>query len=331
VIPPDVSDVDCVIEADGRVFSFCIQDGIPYFMGEGSLQESAYTHMRRGSAILGQHIAVATGEPYVVSFYPTKDFQEQFQTERPKRGALVLFVSFLFCTILFSSYDYLLQREFHHSQAVLDAKRRFVRFISHEIRTPLNTVRLGMKLLEVELANFAKLLPVTSAADLALAISKTLKAWKQLADEIVESSESAVEVLNDLLNYDKIEIGTMKLEFSCMNVRELVSKTVAAMQVQAQQKGIHLELHFGCVHTATTAAGEPLPGIEEEQEDTADDRTVVGDTARMGQVLRNLISNALKFTSAEGQVSITGNYMHVLTHKCLKQLHHNCLLLVCLI
>jgi signal transduction histidine kinase len=302
VIPKDVSDIDCVIEADGKVFTFCIQDGIPVFVGEGALQESSYSDMRRSSsAILGQQIAVATGEPYVVSFYPTNAFQQQYQTERPKRGALVLFVSFLFCTILFGCYDFLRQREFDRNQAVLDTKRRFVRFISHEIRTPLNTVRLGMKLLEVEMGKFATALPSITAADVAGIVFATLSSWKQLADEIVESSESAVEVLNDLLNYDKIEIGTLKLELSYCNIRGLVERTVTAMQVQAHQKGIHLELNI------------PRPcevqADAEDEEEGLDERTVVGDISRMGQVLRNLISNALKFTPSDGQVSISGTYL----------------------
>jgi signal transduction histidine kinase len=312
VIPKDVSDIDCVIEVDGKVFTFCIQDGIPYFKGEGSRQESAYTYMRRRSAILGQHITVSTGEPYIVNFYPTRAFEQQYETNRPERGALVLFCSFAFCTILFGSYDLLLRREFDRNQAVLDTKRRFVRFISHEIRTPLNTVRLGMKLLEVEIGKLVSTLSSTPAASLAPLVLKTLETWKQLADEIVESSESAVEVLNDLLNYDKIEIGALKLELSYMNVRELVDRTVAAMQVQAQQKGITLELHCPCPKTAVMLFGVPDPDLEvggyddADDEDEVEDRTVVGDTARMGQVLRNLISNALKFTPSDGQVSISG-------------------------
>jgi hypothetical protein len=300
VIPADVSDIECVIEADGSVFSFCIEHGVPKFMGAWLEQDDEYVHMRRSSAILGERTAVATGDPYVVSFYPTKDFQEQYQTERPKRGALVLFVSFLFCTLLFCSYDFLRQREFDRNQAVLDTKRRFVRFISHEIRTPLNTVRLGMKLLEVEMAKFARSIGGIAVADLAPLIAATLQSWKVLADEIVESSESAVEVLNDLLNYDKIEIGTLKLELAYCNITGLVERTVTAMQVQAQQKGVALELRC---HIPLDSDSQP---DLEEGECGMDDRIVVGDTARMGQVLRNLISNALKFTPADGQVSVCG-------------------------
>jgi hypothetical protein len=319
IIPADVSDVDCVIEADGRFFTFCIEDGVPHFEGEGALQEDEYLHLRRSSAILGDHISVATGQPYVVSFYPTKVFRNQFKTEQPKRGALVLFFSFLFCTVLFCSYDFLRQREFDRNQAVLDTKRRFVRFISHEIRTPLNTVRLGMKLLEVEIANFAKLLPFTSAEDLAILISKTLMAWKDLADEVIESSESAVEVLNDLLNYDKIEIGTMKLDFSYFDIRGLLEKTVTAMQVQAQQKGVALELHCSIPHSSMANTRLPLPDIEEGVDEPTEDRTIVGDSARMGQVLRNLISNALKFTPAEGHVAISGTSTPGWLHCCCMQ------------
>jgi hypothetical protein len=307
VIPRDVSDVDCVVEADDRVFTFCIQDGVPHFIGEGSLQESEYSYLRRSSSILGEHITVATGKPYVVNFYPTKKFFYQFETERPERGATVLFVSFMFCTILFTCYDWLQQREFNRNQAVLDTKRRFVRFISHEIRTPLNTVRLGMKLLEMEMGKLADRVQMIATENLADLMRTSLVSWKHLADEIIESSESAVEVLNDLLNYDKIEIGALKLELGYFDIRDLVEKTTAAMQVQAQQKGVALELCRPVLRaTAEQAENSDAVDLEEGEAVLTDSRTVVGDTARMGQVLRNLISNALKFTPADGIVSLSG-------------------------
>jgi signal transduction histidine kinase len=222
-------------------------------------------------------------------------------------------------------YDRLTRREFDHNLAVLDTKRRFVRFISHEIRTPLNTVRLGMKLLEVEMAKFVSKLSKSSPKDLASLVKVTLASWKQLADEIIESSESAVEVLNDLLNYDKIEIGTMKLEFGYFDVRELLEKTTAAMQVQAQQKGINLELNCSWLRSFGALSGDSGDG--EQVDIRGEDRTVIGDSARMSQVVRNLISNALKFTPSNGQVSVSGealadliiltcSYVHPLSRHC---------------
>jgi signal transduction histidine kinase len=224
----------------------------------------------------------------------------------PLQSSLVLLCSFLFCVFLFGTYDFLRQREFDRNQAVLDTKRRFVRFISHEIRTPLNTVRLGMKLLEVEIGKLAKSIAVGSPADLITLVEAALLSYQHLADEIIESSESAVEVLNDLLNYDKIEVGTLKLDVCYFNVRDLVQKTVSAMQVQAQQKGITLDFS-SCAHCADGLGDSLPPDLEAGDVEGWRSWTIIGDNARIGQVLRNLISNALKFTPADREVSISCN------------------------
>jgi signal transduction histidine kinase len=160
-----------------------------------------------------------------------------------------------------------------------------------------------MKLLEVEMAKFAVAITSSSPANLISMVKAVLTIWKQLADEIVESSESAVEVLNDLLNYDKIEVGTLKLEFGVFPVCALVEKTVAAMQVQAQQKGITIELHhLAPILSSAITLGSSCSELEECREP----RVVIGDLVRMRQVLRNLISNALKFTPDGGSVSVSG-------------------------
>jgi signal transduction histidine kinase len=303
VIPQDVSGIDCVIESDAGAFTFRIVDGLPVFSGAGDLHEDRYTRYQAKSKLINAHVAISDSISYTLSFYPTQELEESFATSQPLNAAMYMLGIFLFCSALFAFYDRLTIREFDRNQAVLDTKRRFVRFISHEIRTPLNTVRLGMKLLEVEMTKFASSVASSTPANLITKVNAVLVVWKQLADEIVESSESAVEVLNDLLNYDKIEIGTMKLEFTYCDIRSLGERTVAAMQVQAQQKDI--TLRWDCTwlrglvdqdQSQSTLLASPL----------SDECTVIADPARMGQVLRNLISNALKFTPSDGKVTVTG-------------------------
>jgi signal transduction histidine kinase len=177
-------------------------------------------------------------------------------------------------------------------------KRRFVRFISHEIRTPLNTVCLGMKLLTVEMTKFARAVRANpDNGTLASQVTTTVKNWMLLADEIVASSVTAVEVLNDLLNYDKVEGGNLKLEFSYVDVGSVAQRVIMAMHVQAQQKDISL--------TVQDERSPNSPTYSSGASQLADFRVTVGDTYRLGQVLRNLVSNALKFTPACGKVLVT--------------------------
>jgi hypothetical protein len=310
VVPTELSALQCVIRTETAEFTFLIENGVPHFQGHGNLHDRHYSRLERSMHLLSHDVTLTESSTYTLSFYPTHEFEDDYHTALPVIGAVVMMAIFMFCSALFVSYDVLTQRRFDHNEAVLDTKRRFVRFISHEIRTPLNTVRLGMKLLEVEMAKFAVAIASSSPANLISKVKAVLTIWKQLADEIVESSESAVEVLNDLLNYDKIEVGTLKLEFGVFPVCALVEKTVAAMQVQAQQKGITIAFHQAAhvPSSSMTVVGSSLGEVEEGGGET---RVVVCDLARMRQVLRNLISNALKFTPEGGMIAVSGKFLNI--------------------
>ena len=298
IIPTSVGSLYCVVSTDFEIFTFLIEQGKPRVLGNGDLHDTKFSEYGMSAALLHPSVKVTESSSYTLTFYPTQDFADDYETDLPLIGALVLLFIFLFCSALFATYDVLMQRKFGRNQAVLDTKRRFVRFISHEIRTPLNIIALGMKLLDVEMDKVATSMRTKNPNEAQVIMKQSLRSWKHLAKEIVESSESAVEVLNDLLNYDKIEVGALKLEFTFFNMRDLVQRTVSMLQVQAQLKDINIQLLQGNpLETAGESHHEDLP---------LEDCMVVGDVARMGQVLRNLISNALKFTPSAGAVTVTG-------------------------
>jgi len=98
---------------------------------------------------------------------------------------------------------------------------------------------------------------------------------------IGQSGESLLAILNDILDLSKIEAGKLDLEEVEFDLEQLVMATHAAFVAVADGKGVELDLEI-----ALDAAG-----------------TYLGDTVRLRQVLSNLVSNALKFTSA-GRVAI---------------------------
>ena len=102
---------------------------------------------------------------------------------------------------------------------------------------------------------------------------------------ICESGKSLVTIINDILDFSKMEAGRLTLETTSFNLRELVGDVVRLMDGIARPKGLRLTLDYP----------ETLPHLLE------------GDPTRMRQVILNLMSNAVKFTSA-GSVclSITG-------------------------
>ena len=125
--------------------------------------------------------------------------------------------------MLFALYDYFLSRSAREHAVILATKRAFVRYISHEIRTPLNTVNIGLKVLMQELVGLPAFLAppspsspqhTVSAPHLSLShqFEEKQKELLDLVLEVEDSSDTAVGILNDLINYDKISMNNMLLE-----------------------------------------------------------------------------------------------------------------------
>ena len=141
------------------------------------------------------------------------------------------------------------------------AKSQFLASVSHEVRTPMNSV-LG----------FAQLLAMPQLRD-----DKRV----QYAQNILNSGNTLLSLLNDILDLSKVEAGKLELESIVFTVLPVVSDTCALFTETANDKGLQLESIW------QGPAGQ----------------CYLGDPYRLSQMLTNLISNAIKFT-AKGFVRI---------------------------
>lgn len=141
------------------------------------------------------------------------------------------------------------------------AKSQFMATMGHEIRTPLNAI-LGMS----EVLEFSEL------PEDALSSVKTIRS----------SGEALLEVINEILDYSKIEHGKLELEERAVDIRALAETTVSIIRGRADDHGNTVVLD--------------IP-------DSLDALYVRTDPTRLRQVLLNLLSNAVKFTS-KGTVTL---------------------------
>ncbi|WP_370089019.1 response regulator [Ekhidna sp.] len=210
----------------------------------------AYKRNRTGA----QYAFASTGivfmvAVYLISVYLTPVQENTFLT-------FIGFILFFFFQSLILSYRFAhsLRRAKDAAETASKAKTDFLSTISHEIRTPLNAV--------VGISHF-------------LINENPRKDQRESLESLQFSAEHLTALINDILDYNKLEAGSIEFEFTEVNLKTLSAKIIKAHSALAKEKGVSLLLE-----------------IDEKMHPL-----VMADQTRIYQVLNNLINNALKFTS----------------------------------
>ena len=162
--------------------------------------------------------------------------------------------------------------------STITSLRTFIRHLSHEVRTPMNVVQMNLEIISDKICNIKPRL--------------SFKDYEELIDmtnESVESSEVAVNVLNEILEVDKITQGLEKYEKVNINFGKFIEKTCRIFSGKAVTKKVILDY---------------------SQYKNYKNIIVNFDVNKVGMVLRNFISNALKFTNENDTIQVNINLIY---------------------
>jgi two-component system, sensor histidine kinase len=167
----------------------------------------------------------------------------------------VAYIAFFFLQSLVLSHrvSFVLNRAREQAEQGLIAKSDFLSTMSHEIRTPLNSV-IGMSHLLLK--------------------SEPREDQAEKLEVMLFSANNLLSIVNDILDYNKIEAGKITFESIEMDLASIARNIVKGLQISAQDKNIELKLDV----------------------DPALKNKVIGDPTRVSQVISNLVHNAIKFT-----------------------------------
>ncbi len=247
-----------------------------HFARETKIYECTYRMLRKDKSVCwvldrGKAVFDNNGRPYRMIGTHT-DITQQMEREEELRKAKnkAEELNAKLKEVVKTAWDSTLE-----AKRANQAKSAFLATMSHEIRTPMNGV-IGMTALLLDT-------PLNPEQ-------------RDYVRTIQTSGEALLTIINDILDYSKIEAGRIELEKLPFSVGDCISETLNLLAPKADEKGLELKY----------AISENVP------------RTLIGDATRLKQVLVNLVGNAVKFTE-HGKVSINvqtkhlGNHLHQLT------------------
>jgi len=151
-------------------------------------------------------------------------------------------------------------------QEATEAKSRFLANMSHELRTPLNAI-----------IGFSEILEDQTFGELN-------EKQTRYINNVLVSGRYLLQLINDILDLSKVEAGKLELELSRVNIKGLLENSLIMIKEKAMSHGIRLDSH-----------------ISQEVMDLE----ILADERKLKQIMFNILSNAAKFTSDNGEIRLS--------------------------
>jgi signal transduction histidine kinase len=175
----------------------------------------------------------------------------------------ILYWSILILVIGFTAFGgYLLWRDVGRELAIAEMRSQFAASVSHELKTPLTSIRMF-------------------AEALTMGVQKRPEAQKEYLRTIISESERLSRLLNNVLDFSKIEQGTRTYRFEATSLEEVIHAAEEAMAFPMNQKGFNLEVKVE----------EGIPPI-------------LADRDALEQAVLNLLHNAMKYSGESREIKL---------------------------
>ncbi|GCF10703.1 ATP-binding protein [Dictyobacter arantiisoli] len=167
-------------------------------------------------------------------------------------------------------------RDIHEQKELEQRKDSFIGLVSHELRNPLTAIHANLQLAERRIKNITRQNEVT--ADIQKASDDAL----MILERTLRQTKVMNRLIGDLLDGARIQANKLNLSFKEQDLAAIVQEAIVDQQALTSRRAIHLA---------------PLPDQDQPI-------VVLADRERIGQVIRNYLSNALKYSEASSEVSI---------------------------